>query len=85
MLSEPSVNLSPTPLGFGGPIGGRRKQVATTITNYCHADLLSGVVTIIQHEKSTITADAPTIRPELGAYYHHDHTESGLSNNVPSH
>jgi hypothetical protein len=79
------MKLSPHPLGLGGPVGGRCKQVATTITNYCHTDLLPCVATITCVTTSTITAGAPTIRPEQGTYYHHGHAESRLSNNVPSH
>jgi hypothetical protein len=79
------MSSPPPPPGLGGPVGGRCKQVATTITNYCHADLLSGVATVIQPATSTITADAPTIRPKLSAYYQHDHPGSWLANDVPSH
>ena len=79
------MNLSPHPPGLGGPVGGGSKCVEATISHYCQANLLSGVATITQPETSTITSGSPTIRPKLGAYYHHDHAGSGLKYNVPNH
>ena len=78
------MELSPHPTSLGGPAGGG--------SSYYHhllpplpAELLSSVTTITQPEMPTITAGAPTIRPKLGAYYHHDLAGGGLTNDVPGH
>jgi hypothetical protein len=80
------MKLSPHPHGLGGPVGGRNKCVVATITNYCHADLLSSVTTITQPEMPTITAGAPTIMGNsVRDYYHHNHAGGGIKNDAPVH
>ena len=65
------MSYPPPPPKLGGHMGGRCKQVATTITNYCHADLLSSGATITPTVRPTITADLATItRHSFRIYYH---------------
>ena len=59
----------PLPLALGGPVGGRCKQVAATISHYYPAHLLSDVTTIIRTKRATITSSEPTIRLMLNANY----------------